>query len=45
VIHPVGERQWKGHQLEWQGHHTCVNPELGTFCRLLYIDMVPVGGR
>jgi hypothetical protein len=35
VIHPVGERQ--GEDVNWnnQGHHTCVNTELGTFCWLL----------
>jgi hypothetical protein len=27
------------------GHRTCINQELGTFCRLLYPGMVTVVGR
>jgi hypothetical protein len=45
TIHPIGERQWEDVNWNGQGHHTCVNMELGTFCRLLYPNMVPVAGR
>jgi hypothetical protein len=39
VICLVGERQWDDINWNGQGHHTCVNTELGTFSRLLYPDM------
>jgi hypothetical protein len=42
VIRPVGEHQWEDVNWNDQGHHNCVNIELGTFCRLLYPGMVPV---
>jgi hypothetical protein len=45
VIRPVGEHQWEDVNWNGQGHRTCVNTELGTFCRLLYPGMVTVGGR
>jgi hypothetical protein len=45
VIHGVGERQWDNVNWNGQGHRTYVNTELETFCRLLYLGMVPVGGR
>jgi hypothetical protein len=45
VIHPVGERQWEDVNWDGEGHHTCINTELGTFCQLLYPGMVIVGGR
>jgi hypothetical protein len=45
VIRPVGEHQREDVNWNGQGHRTCVNTELGTFCRLLYPGMVPVGGR
>jgi hypothetical protein len=45
VIHPVGERQWKDINWNGQGHRSCANMELGTFCQLLYPDMVHVGDR
>jgi hypothetical protein len=45
VIHPIGEHQWEDVNRNGQGHRTCVNTELETFCRLLYPGMVPVGGR
>jgi hypothetical protein len=44
VIHPVGERQWEDVNWNDVGHRTCINPELGIFCRLLYPGMVTVGG-
>jgi hypothetical protein len=43
VIHPVGERQWEDVNWNNQGHRSCVNMKLGTFCRLVYPDIVPVG--
>jgi hypothetical protein len=45
VIHPVDERQWENINWSGEGHWTCINTELGTFCQLLYPDMVTVGGR
>jgi hypothetical protein len=44
VIHPVGERQWEDINWNGQGHRSCVNMELGTFCQLLYLGMVPTSG-
>jgi hypothetical protein len=45
VIHPIGECQWEDLNWNGEGHRTCINTELGTFCRLLYPSMVTVGGR
>jgi hypothetical protein len=45
VIHPVGERQWEDINWNGQGHRSCANMELETFCQLLYPDMVHVGDR
>jgi hypothetical protein len=45
VIHPIGEHQWEDVNWNGQGHRTYVNTELGTFCQLLYLDMVTMGGR
>jgi hypothetical protein len=45
VIHPVGDRLWEDINWDGEGHHTYINAELGTFCRLLYPDMVTVGGQ
>jgi hypothetical protein len=45
VICPVGERQWEDVNWNGDGHHTCINMELGTYCQLLYLGMVTVGGR
>jgi hypothetical protein len=45
MICPVGERQWEDVNWNDEGHHTCINTELGTFYRLLYPGMVTVGGR
>jgi hypothetical protein len=45
VICPVGEHQWEDINWSGEGHRTCINTELGTFCQLLYPDMVTVGGR
>jgi hypothetical protein len=45
VICPVGERQWEDINWNEQGHRSCVNMELETFCCLLYPDMVFVRGR
>jgi hypothetical protein len=45
VIHPVDERKWEDANWDCQGHRTCINMEVGTFCRLLYLGMVTVGGR
>jgi hypothetical protein len=36
VIHPIGECQWEDLNWNGEGHRTCINTELGTFCRLLY---------
>jgi hypothetical protein len=44
VIHPIGERQWEDINWNGQGHRSCVNMELGTFCQLLYLGVVPVCG-
>jgi hypothetical protein len=40
----VGE-SWE--DVNWDGirHRTCVNQELGTFCRLLYLGMVKIADR
>jgi hypothetical protein len=43
VICPVDEHQWEDINWNGLGHRTCVNTELGTFCRLLYPDVFPVG--
>jgi hypothetical protein len=45
VIHPVGEHQWEDVNWSCEGHCTCINTELGIFCRLLYPSMVTMGGR
>jgi hypothetical protein len=45
VIHLVGERQREDINWDGEGHHTYINAELGTFCRLLYPGMVSVGGQ
>jgi hypothetical protein len=45
VIYSVGEHQWEDVNWNNEGHHTCINTELGTFCRLLYPGMVTVGDR
>jgi hypothetical protein len=45
MIHLVGERRWEDVNWNDQGHRTCFNIELGTFCRLLYPGMVHVGSR
>jgi hypothetical protein len=45
VIHPVGEHQWEDVNWDSEGHRTCINMELGTFCRLLYPGMVILGTR
>jgi hypothetical protein len=45
VIHPVDECQWENVNWNGEGHRTCINTELGTFCWLLYPSMVTVGGR
>jgi hypothetical protein len=45
VIHPVGERQWEDVKLNGQGCHSCVNMELGTFYRMLYLSMGPMGDQ
>jgi hypothetical protein len=45
VICLVGERQWEDINWNGEGHHSCINTELETFCRLLYPGMVTVGGR
>jgi hypothetical protein len=45
VIHPVGKCQWEDVNWNDDGHHTCINMELRTYCRLLYPGMVTVGGQ
>jgi hypothetical protein len=45
VIHPFGDRQWEDINWNGQRHRSCVNTELGTFCRLLCSGMVPAGDR
>jgi hypothetical protein len=40
----VGERQWESVNWNSEGHRTCINMELGTFCQLLYPGMVTMGG-
>jgi hypothetical protein len=45
VIHSIGEHQWEDIKWDGEGHHTCINMELGTYCRLLYPDMVIMDGR
>jgi hypothetical protein len=45
VIHPVGDCLWEDANWDGEGHRTCTNTELGTFCRLLYPGMVTVGGQ
>jgi hypothetical protein len=45
MIHLVGERQWEDVNWNDEGHRSCINTELGTYCWLLYPDMVTVGSR
>jgi hypothetical protein len=45
VIHLVGEHQWEVINWNGEGQHSCINTELGTYCLLLYLGMVTVGGR
>jgi hypothetical protein len=45
VIHLVGEWQWEDVNWNGQGHRSCINTELETFCQLLYPGMVPMGGE
>jgi hypothetical protein len=45
VICPVGELQWEDVNWNGQGHRSCVNMELWTFCWLLCPDIVVVGGQ
>jgi hypothetical protein len=41
VIHLVGEHLWEDVNWNGQGHRSCANTELRTFCRLLYPGMFP----
>jgi hypothetical protein len=45
VIHPVGNHQWEDINWDDEARTTCINMKLGTFCRLLYPDMVTVCGQ
>jgi hypothetical protein len=45
VIHPVGNHSWEDINWDGEGHRTCINTELGTFCRLLFPGMVNVKGQ
>jgi hypothetical protein len=45
VTRPVGKRQWEDINRNGEGHHSCINTELGTFYQLLYPGMVTVGGQ
>jgi hypothetical protein len=45
VICPVGDRSWEDVNWNGEGHRTCINMDLGTFCRLLYPGMVNVKGQ
>jgi hypothetical protein len=45
VIHLVHKRQWEDVNWDGEQHRTCINTELGTFCRLLYTSMVTAGGQ
>jgi hypothetical protein len=44
VIRSVGE-SWEDINWDGEGHRTCVNHELGTFCHLLYLGMVTIAGQ
>jgi hypothetical protein len=44
VIRPMSE-SWEDVNWDGEEHQTCVNYELGTFCRLLYPGMVAVAGK
>jgi hypothetical protein len=43
VIRLVGG-SWEDFSWEGEGHQTCVNEELGTFCHLLYPGIVTIAG-
>jgi hypothetical protein len=45
MIHPVGDYSWEDVNWNGEGHRTYINVELEAFCRLLYPDMVTVGGQ
>jgi hypothetical protein len=44
VIRPMG-KSWKDVNWDRAGHRTCVNQELGMFCRLLYPCVVTIDDR
>jgi hypothetical protein len=44
VIRLVGQ-SWEDVNWDDEGHRTCVNQELGTFCHLLYTGVVIVAGQ
>jgi hypothetical protein len=41
MISPVGEHQWEDINWNGEGHRTCINMELGTFCGCCTLAWLP----